>query len=657
MESKKIFLGLFALLSAVLLVSVVGAATLSNPFDVSFPSTINHDAGSFDVTFKINNSAGADTLTLTSTDTGSADLSTIVFTPSSPISVADGSTTVQTVSVKATFTFASKQDGTLAGTITITPGAGSAKTLSFGSITINNAPAFTGSKGDEISFTKNGTYVLGNTGNKNLTLALSSSGAFTVKFLDGLNQISSLSLLKSTSSKTITVVPTSDLTVLNFGSHSITVNAVDSANNVQDSETYTLTKSFCKAGSIGSNLTINGVDISNEDGDEEEWLLLETIKVDVDVENTGSDTVRDVFVEFALFDSAGNDVTSKIDFLGSDDEKVDLGNIGEDDEETASFEFRVPGDLDDGSYKLAVKAYSRDAGEEKLCADRSSDLSNTFYQSITVDRENDEGKFIRFDDIILSPTEATCSDRVSLSLDVVNVGDEDQDQVKVKLINRDLGVDLTQEIRNDLDIGDDTSLEFAFDIPSNTADKTYVLELVAEYDYKNGVYREVSDDSERIPFRIFGCSESDSNSGTSSGTGISISANLDSDAIPGEQMTVSVTVSNTASEQKVFTVGARGFSSWAELDSISETSFILTAGQSKEVTLKLTPKADVSGEKLFTFEARTEDSVRTREIAVDFGDAKKTNIFGDNTLIWVIGIINVILIILIIVVAVRVSRA
>ena len=277
-----------------------------------------------------------------------------------------------------------------------------------------------------------------------------------------------------------------------FGEYTTTINAESiNADTGADVDTATATvtylQSFCKSGEKG-NLDIRDIKIDNlGEGKDDEWQLLDEIQVTVEVKNVGSDDIDDVFIEIGLFDSAGDNVIGDLDFTSVDEEEADIGNINDGKTEEVTFEFVVPADFNDGDYKLVVKAYSDKDGEAAICADTSSDLDGDYFQAITVERESDEGKFISFQNINLSPSPATCGDTLTLMLDVYNIGDEDQDQVKVNVKSSALGIDTSQEIRNDLDQGDKQKLTFTFVVPQ-VADGSYNLELDSEYDYKNRTY-------------------------------------------------------------------------------------------------------------------------------------------------------------------------
>jgi len=452
--------------------------------------------------------------------------------------------------------------------------------------------------------------------------------------------------------QTLTVMVDNIIGSLKFGTHTTTL----SAQGTETSENVPVrfVKGFCSSGEIGGNLRISNIDINSDGDEDDEWKPLDRVEVEVEVENKGNDDVDDVRIEIGLFDSNGVNQINDLKFLNTDEEEIDVGRIRDGKDETVTFEFIIPADIDDGKYMLAVKAFSDDVGENKECTDTSDDLNNDFFQTIDIIKEDDEGKFIAFDNVVLSPERATCGDAVTMTFDVFNIGDEDQDQVKINLDNVELGIDQSFEIRSDLDQGDEQSVTFRFEIPNNAQDRTYALKLSAEYDFRNNIYRERSDRTTDFPITVIGCS------GTQTPTRLAgISASLASGAEAGKELVVRATITNLDSKTNTFNLNVRGHESWAELESINPRSLTLEAGRSQEVTLRFTVDEDSKGENSFLIEAISGANIDSREVLVEIestGNGAFADLFKGNALIWVIGIVNAILIILIIVVAVRLAR-
>ncbi len=508
-------------------------------------------------------------------------------------------------------------------------------------------------KTTEITPNQNGTITITNTGNATEGITLVSQGDFTVSFSDN-----GFSLAPSTN-KVITVSPI-DLGKIGFGGKStvITAHASDGTEQTEANLTMTVSGSFCSHNEVGGNLEITSVEIENNgEGDETEWHLLDTIEVEVEVENVGDDDIEDVMVEIGLFDKNGKNIIGDVDFTNSEEEEMEVGDLDDGDEETVIFSFKVPADFESGNYKLAVKAYSDDLGESKECTETSKDLEqDDRYTEIEVERENDEGKFIAFDNIEFMPSDPTCGETITMTLDVFNIGDEDQNQVKVNLVNSELGINEFVEIRNDLDQGDEETVSFVFTIPQNAQNKVYSLLLSAEYDYKNGNYREESEDDTIVTMKLNGCGVSGSESDI-----VVINARLLSDeVVAGQEVVVRATISSLKTEKTNFAVSATGYQNWASLD--SSTQFAeLSHGESKDLLFTFTIDKNADGEQSFEIQVRdNNNNVETKEVVVYIeGTSQGGSLFGglgDNTFLWIIGAVNLVLVILIIIVAVRVAR-
>ena len=640
---------IFALtiLLSIFTISFASAIAASDIQIASIPSSITQNQGSFPISFTVTNSGStgeevALSLTLT-TGTGSA----VITSPVSPVNIgADASQTVV-----GTVSFDSGQSGVIAGKLTVDPvDAGSTVDKAF-SVDILDTSSLSIKTDQDITLGQNGEITVQNTGNKNLNLKLTSSGDFSVV----LSKTTLNSFGPGAIETGITVTPTSDLSTLKFGTHSVTITATDAANSVQAaSTTVSFAKSFCRNGPQGSNLTIDRVKISGSGDSDDEWSLLDTVEIEVKVANDGNADIKDVFVEMGLFDSNGKDQVSDLVFDNTDEEKIDAGRIRDGDDTTVTFSFKVPADFEDGSYKLAIKAFSDDLGEKVECVDSSDDLSDETFDSIDVIREDTVGKFIAFDNIIVEPDQAVCGDIATVTADVVNVGDEDQDQVKVNLYSTELGITpLENIIREDLNQGDEKQVTFTFTVPNGLQDKLYRLQLNANYDYRNGAYDESSDDPTELTLRVLGCSAIPGSSNVAL-----VSASLGSDAQAGKPLVVKATITSQLPGENDIVIRPTGFEPWATLSSVSDRIVHLSNGQSKEITLEFNVNEDAAGEQGFSIETISSGKTDSQDVTVNIKEPVSSiglNL-GGNSLIWIIGAINVVLIILIIIVAVRVSK-
>ena len=420
--------------------------------------------------------------------------------------------------------------------------------------------------------------------------------------------------------------------------------------------TFSYVKEFCELGSKGGDLELSKVDIDNSGDENDEWSLLDEVEVEVKVENTGGDDIKDVMVELGLFNSDGKNVIDDLDFE-SRGEEVDIGRLEEDEDETVIFKFKVPSDFDEDDYYLTVKAYSDDLGEDTECISKSDDLTDDYYQEIAVEREGDEGDYVAFENIELLTSPATCGDKVTLSFDIYNIGDEDlEDKVRVNVYNKELEIELSEEMLKDLDEGDKAHFEFVFDIPLNADDKVYKLSLWADYLYDDydGEYDTSSEETRTVDLELIGCSPADDDDDSDEIASVE-AEELEEEAKAGKQVVVTTVITNEQDDTALFAISVTDYEDWAELVEISEDSLLLDAGEDAEVLLTFNINKGAEEEESFVVEVLSGDGVTEQEIVLPITES--SSIFGGSSLVWIIGAINLVLIALIVIVAVKISRS
>lgn len=643
MNFTKIFT--LAIFSFVVLAAFASATlTISS---VNAPPTISSTAGSFQVNFTI--SSTEDTNVTFSNSVTDGSVTNVVYStnsgsiPSNTLKLSVGDIIV----VNATLSF-SQNSGTIVGQIVADPtGSASNGSVPY-SVSITSPSVLVVNRINQPAYTQNGSFTVSNTGSSTLSSILlsSSSSAFTILPTTSISSLNG----NGASSSTFSLVPT--IGSLRFGDNTVSVTASSGA--FSGSTQFTFTKGFCRSGpTVNGNLSISDVDIDTDGDDNNEWKPTDEVSIEVTVENEGDDDVDDVIVEIGLFDDQGFNVIDDMDFESADEEQIELGDIGDGDQEDALFTFRVPADIDTGNYRLAVKAYSDDAGESRECADTASALSNNVYEAISIERESDEERFLVIEDIQL-PDQAVCGDTVTGQFEVFNIGDEDQDQVKIEMRSTELRLSEDFEIREDLDQGDSQPFSFTFQVPNNLRDGNYRIGFKALYDYRNGNYREESEDTFYGSLRVLGCT----GTGSSGSSDVAIDADLASAAQAGKELVVEATITNTGDAEETFTVDATGYQSWADLGSISKRVMTLAPGQSESVTLHLNVNDDVSGAESFALQVSHDGQLETQEVEVNIQSGSSSSGFslGGGAMIWIIAGINLVLIILIIVIAVKMSR-
>jgi len=420
---------------------------------------------------------------------------------------------------------------------------------------------------------------------------------------------------------------------------------------------------FCTVGEdfIGQRgeLEIVSFDITNlGEGDDEDVQIFDELEIEVEVRNDDrNDDIRDVRVEILITDDNGNDMTNEFDL---EDEEVKLGKIQEDEEEIATFVVEeIPSDIEDGKYRIYVRAYSDDDPSSD-CASKSDDFNDAseHFHEFDIDREEEQAVILKRSELTESTVVASCGDnQVQVSFPVYNIGEDKEDSVLVSLFNSLLGIDELVVI-DGLRDGKKENVDFFIDVPENLDKERYDLEIVTYFDYDE-------DDGDEDEFIAY-----DMNSDTDLDKTYflrldvigcqmpvpSVSASLESEAMIGEELIVRTTVTNTGDEG-TFAFAVSGYESWANVLSITPQSINLPEGESIEVLVKLAPTE--SGSKTFTF--KTVADGKTYEQPVTVTISEKPSAFGNlgdldrNTVYLIVGIV-VLLILILIILIVRVSK-
>lgn len=650
MKNIKFVLSIFALLTVAVLLSGAAAAQPVFTMDlVSQPAGLNHDAGSFNIKVNVTYTGNLSNINVSFgrvMTEGSATLNQnqITLNQNEPMIL------------DLPFTFPAFQSGNLAGTVTGTPTSGNPATINF-SIPINNQRKLSFVEFVEPTINSNGSFKLKNDGNFDLTsITFAKVGNIALTF-----DPTSISTLNAgqTTQNAIKVMITS-LSGLKFGFNPTSIKATASDGTSVTSSSFNIKKTFCSNGEAGGNLSVKSFDVNNVDGDTSDWKILDEVEIEVEIENIGNEDIDDVQLRLGFFDADGNDLADDFDWSSSDEEQVDLGNIRDDTDELHIFKFRIPAkfaDKGNDDYKLAIKAWSKDLGESVECVDSDSELSDDFFESITIELENEEESFVIVDDIEISNPDLVCGETVSGQFTVFNVGEDDQERVRTTMRNDRLGLMQEFEVTN-LDIGEDKPFQFSFTTPQNIAPGTYPIEFFVDYAYDNGDYEVRADETFRGFINIISCQGSTGGSG-SGNTLINVKPTSDSISA-GDQVVIQFTVSNTGSEQKTYTVDAADYQSWAEVESISSSTFTLGQAESKDVVITLNTKDTASGAETLTIRTIAGSEVTTKIVEVNVEDGAGFtgfSIFGSGSgYVWVLVLVNVVLIILIILVAVRLSR-
>jgi len=478
-----------------------------------------------------------------------------------------------------------------------------------------------------------------------------------------------------------------------FGSDSetLTIKAVNSTNSSITNSTSVILSyekiSFCEHGffiidkegnpKTDSNLDFF-VDITNEgQGDDNEWVGLDTIKVEVNLENNfnedydSSPDFDNTQFELGLYDETGENVADKLIWISEDEEKSEDMDLDAEEEITYIFEFRVDPELEGGDYQLVIKAYNDEDGEnpnnhESFCIDYSEDLDgfgdSDYFAEISIEQETDKDKMVIVDvDALPKPIEVFCNDVVSITVDVWNIGDEDfEDQIMVNLYNTELGIDIEKVIDGDLDSGDNEEVTFEFELPDDVEAKQYTLRFRTYYDYDkdDGKYY---DDYDKISDEIFeGYLKV---TGDCSSAKVSVSATLYEGGKAGQPLTVKATLTNTGAKSATYLINIAGYNGWADSYELSQSSVTINSGNSADVLITFNTKKGIQGDQLFTLDVLSDSQlIASQPVSVPIeGSSGFLGITGfaineGNWYVWGIILLDIIFVIVIIIIAVRIAR-
>ncbi|NHJ32246.1 MAG: putative S-layer protein [Asgard group archaeon] len=415
----------------------------------------------------------------------------------------------------------------------------------------------------------------------------------------------------------------------------------------------------CQTTGNPGNLEIKRIEFNNKGlqygsfGEDDEWFPFEEIEVEIEVESDDYD-IDDISLEWGIYSI--DDGEWLIDL----DEESDF-NLKDGDEESVLITFKLDDDLDidldefiDNSenYRFYVIANGV-IDDDNAGADDGEDTCDYDYESASIIIESD---FVILDNIDM-PETLSCGETVTVTADVWNIGDRDQDEVSVEVSGRESVLKFGKIIDvGDIDAFDRQQISFTFIAPKDLDEKYYAL-VFEVYDEDDDIYENDFDDDLAkftVPFKVEGgCGVSAEN--------LLISASLESGAKAGQEMIIRATITNNGDELETVTINAAEFGAWAELISQDQSTLVLNEGQSKDVLFTFDIKKDVSGTQMFFIELVSGGDVTKQPVSVS---VEKAGSFlgitglavGDNASLWGLGILNVILIIIIILIAVKIAR-
>ncbi|MEK6906695.1 MAG: putative S-layer protein [Nanoarchaeota archaeon] len=398
---------------------------------------------------------------------------------------------------------------------------------------------------------------------------------------------------------------------------------------------------FCKYSDNGNlDITIEDITVKNGFGSDNEWYPFDEVEVEVLVENNGNEDIKDIVVEWGLYDldkgSFYKDGEENDFNLNDGDDKTILINLNLDKKIT---------NLKGNNFKVYVWA----TGEDKEFDSNRTCLQDFESPEIIIDDD-----FVVLDNIQALEV-ASCGSSLPITADIWNIGDDDQNDVSVRIINTALGINKDILI-GDIDTFEKDRLDITVDLPAKADEKTYVLSLSVLNEDKD-LYENSDNDESRttLSFKLEGNCKEEANK-------VLISAALESGGNAGEELVVRTTVKNTGTKTASYILNVIKFTSWASSADIDQKQLTLSPGESKDVLMTFNVNKDASGEKSFEIETLSDNKLLVSQPVAVTIEESKSGVFStgiinkDNWYLWGIGLINLVLIVIIIMVALRVAR-
>jgi len=355
------------------------------------------------------------------------------------------------------------------------------------------------------NFTK--SFNINNSGDYDLTNVVVTSTAtdkHEVKFsLDNVNYQSSLNLgtVAKSTGKTIYVKT--------FAPVSMDTGSVDIGDIKFTADDYTVSISKFEI-TTKSFLDINDAKIYY--GDEDDSLdngdLIEDvrpgdkIKIEVEVENLFDDDIEEE--EDMDMDSIEVTIESDED-VGDDevDESSSVDKLKPGKKDSTTIEFEIPEDADEGTYDFTLTVEGED--------DEDSNHKLVWSFQLKVEKEDHDLDIVRAE---LSDSTLSCNKDTYLNIFVRNLGQDDEDEVRVKITSTDL--DITSDFRDielTTDVGDDDN-EWTYSLPIRLKDSvetgTYKIKVETFYDDTK------RSNSEEVELKVEECTSKSSSSSSSS---------------------------------------------------------------------------------------------------------------------------------------------
>jgi len=239
-------------------------------------------------------------------------------------------------------------------------------------------------------------------------------------------------------------------------------------------------------------IDIDDLSVVNGFGEDNEWYPFDEIKAEIDIENNGNDKIKNIVVEFGLYDKKNNKWIVK-------DEEEEF-SLNDDSEKSLEILFKISRlsriDLEntnDYIFYIWVTGYDY----ETLDKTSTYDLEDI---SLNIDSD-----FFILDNIQV-PENSSCGKDIQITANLINIGSEEQEDVYVLIYNRELGINQKVEV-GDIDSFDKKPLDVTLTLPTNITEKSYVFTM-SVYNENDEIYESDNNDKSQFSsdtFKIYNC--------------------------------------------------------------------------------------------------------------------------------------------------------
>lgn len=219
---------------------------------------------------------------------------------------------------------------------------------------------------------------------------------------------------------------------------------------------------------VGSKTSKN---LDNGDTIDDEAEPGDTVEFRIEVKNNFTNAedleIEDITVEVTLEEvDDGDDL---------DEESADF-DLGADDDKRVTLKFQLPLEIEEDTFDVTIHA----EGEDENGTDHERDMR----LKLDVEKESHLLKITRAS---LSPAEVSCNRKnVQASVNVINIGNEDEEDVSIQILNSDLEIDLSQSVDElTAEPNEDESRfshVFSFNVPNDADAGSYPITVRALYD-------------------------------------------------------------------------------------------------------------------------------------------------------------------------------